>query len=181
MVQLLPLRRRGVTRFFTLSLADASATTLVDEIVHLRAAVRSVLQRSPFEIDAWVVMPDHLHAVLTVPQSESDFTALWAAIRDRFSTGLSDAALTPGQRSIGTAGLWHPCLDEQAIEDRADLEAYRRHCWMDPVRHGFVAAAGDWPYSSFHREVAHRHRDMQAGCDLACVSARDPAVETAAT
>lgn len=58
MVQLLPLRRRGETSFVTLTLIEPDATTLVDEIEHLQGAVRIVRDLWPFEVDAWVVLPD---------------------------------------------------------------------------------------------------------------------------
>jgi putative transposase len=55
--------QEGGTYFFTVNLAERSSTLLVDRVDDLRHAVRSVKQRRPFDIVAWVVLPDHLHAI----------------------------------------------------------------------------------------------------------------------
>lgn len=60
-------RVAGGTYFFTVNLADRGSHLLVERIDLLRASVRRVRQLSPFHIDAWVVLPDHLHAVWTLP------------------------------------------------------------------------------------------------------------------
>jgi putative transposase len=51
----------------------------------LRHAVRRVRALAPFGIDAWVVLPDHMHAVWTLPEGDSDFPRRWRAIEDLFS------------------------------------------------------------------------------------------------
>ncbi|MGK7755032.1 MULTISPECIES: REP-associated tyrosine transposase [unclassified Roseovarius] len=151
MVQLLPLRRRGVSRFVTLTLAQPDATTLVDEIDHLQGAVRMVRDLWPFELDAWVVLPDHLHAVLTLPFRDDDLAIRLNTIKARFAARASRRAMTPSQIAAGGSHLW--CVQDriEPIRTRAELEAFRRHCWTDPVRHGFVSDPHDWPCSSYRR------------------------------
>ncbi len=151
MVQLFPLRRRGVSRFVTLTLAQPDATTLVDEIDHLQAAVRMVRELWPFELDAWVVLPDHLHAVLTLPFRDDDLAIRLSTIKARFAALASRRAMTPSQIAAGGAHLWCPQDKIEPIRSRHDIETFRRHCWTDPVRHGFVSDPHDWPYSSYHR------------------------------
>jgi hypothetical protein len=58
----------GCDLFFTVNLAERSNTLLVDYVAVLREAVRVVKQRHPFYIDAFVVLPDHLHAIWTLPE-----------------------------------------------------------------------------------------------------------------
>jgi putative transposase len=53
----------GGTYFFTVNLLDRSSSLLVDEVATLRAAVGVARERLPFRIDAWVVLPDHMHCV----------------------------------------------------------------------------------------------------------------------
>ena len=36
-------------------------------------AVRRVRSRTPFHIDAWVVLPDHMHCLWTLPEGDADF------------------------------------------------------------------------------------------------------------
>ena len=71
----------GGTYFFTVVLADRKATTLVDEIPALRTAFRAARQERPFAIDAIVVLPDHLHAIFTLPDGDADFPGRWRRIK----------------------------------------------------------------------------------------------------
>ncbi len=56
-------RNPGASVFFTVALADRGSRLLVEEMDRLRAAVRDTMKERPFQIDAWVVLPDHLHVV----------------------------------------------------------------------------------------------------------------------
>jgi hypothetical protein len=51
------------TFFFTLNLLDRRSNLLVANIDALRDAVRRVRARALFHIDAWVVLPDHMHCL----------------------------------------------------------------------------------------------------------------------
>ena len=76
----------GGTYFFTVNLADRSSRLLVEQVATLRDAVRSVKSRHPFEIVAWVVLPDHLHAIWTLPPGDSDYAKRWMLIKATFSS-----------------------------------------------------------------------------------------------
>ncbi len=127
--------------FFTASLRRPGTDLLILEIERLRQAVRVTRAESPFQINAWVVMPDHIHTIWTLP--DADYVARWRLIKRRFSAGLPNAR-----------GLWQPRLWAQPLVNQPDYDRHMRACWMDPVRHGLVEAAGDWPYSSFHTRPA---------------------------
>ncbi len=75
----------GSTVFFTVCLADRQSDLLVAQIDILREAVRVTRDRRPFAIDAWVVMPDHMHAVWTLPEGDTNYSDRWGAIKARFS------------------------------------------------------------------------------------------------
>ena len=75
----------GGTYFFTVNLADGSRRLLVERIDDLRVSVREVKSRHPFRIVAWVVLPDHLHAVWTLPPQDADFSLRWMLIKAGFS------------------------------------------------------------------------------------------------
>ncbi len=77
----------GGTYFFTVNLHDRASDKLVVEIGTLRAAVAHVRAATPFTIDAWVVLPDHMHCLWTLPQGDSDYPSRWRAIKKRFSVG----------------------------------------------------------------------------------------------
>ncbi|MGB0799338.1 MAG: REP-associated tyrosine transposase, partial [Planktomarina sp.] len=81
------IRRRvkGGTYFFTVNLADRQSTLLVDRFVDLQNAVRTVQRVRPFVVEAWVVLPDHLHCVVTLPEGDSDYSTRWNAIKGIFT------------------------------------------------------------------------------------------------
>ena len=60
----------GGTYFFTLTLSDRRSTALVDHVGALRIAFRAARRERPFAIDAIVIMPDHLHAIVTAVKAE---------------------------------------------------------------------------------------------------------------
>ena len=60
-------RTPGATFFFTVTLADRRSTLLADEIGRLRTAWRRAAQLHPFETIAVCILPDHLHAIWTLP------------------------------------------------------------------------------------------------------------------
>lgn len=64
----------GGTYFFTVNLAERKRTLLVDYVDVLRSVIREVKAKHPFPIDAMVILPDHLHAVWTLPVGDADDT-----------------------------------------------------------------------------------------------------------
>ncbi|MCZ0812425.1 MAG: REP-associated tyrosine transposase [Pseudomonadota bacterium] len=161
----------GASIFFTVTLSVRGSRLLVEEIARLRAAVRATMAERPFHVDAWVVLPDHMHAVWTLPEGDSGYAVRWGAIKARFTHGVRQAeavtwprfpvvragqyaGVNPGLRQDkGEVALWQRRFWEHPIRDEADFNAHVRYCWNNPVKHGFTARAVDWPYSSIHRDM----------------------------
>ena len=96
----------GTYFFFTVTLDDRASTALVDHIVELRAAFRAVRREQPFVIDAIVILPDHLHAIWTLPDADDDFSDRWRRIKAGFTHQLVVAGIDVGRRSNGEYALW---------------------------------------------------------------------------
>jgi len=79
-------RIKGGTYFFAVNLVERKRNLLTEHIGTLREAFRSVKQAHPFHIDAMVVLPDHLHALWTLPEGDEDFSLRWRQIKSAFST-----------------------------------------------------------------------------------------------
>ncbi len=75
----------GGTFFFTATLAARRSRLLVDRIGLLRNAVREAMCAAPFAIDAIVILPAHLHAILTLPEGDADFPGRWRRIKSHFA------------------------------------------------------------------------------------------------
>lgn len=144
----------GPTVFFTVALARRGDDLLTREIAGLRVAVRATREKRPFTIAAWVVLPDHLHCVWTLPESDRDFATRWAAIKSRFSAGLAAGPRRASHLARREKGIWQRRFWEHHVRDEKDLAAHVRYCWGNPVKHGLVRRPKDWPHSSIHRDIA---------------------------
>jgi len=127
---------------------------LVDHIDALRAAVEKTHSRYPFVIDAVVVLPDHIHAVWTLPPDECDFSLRWRLIKSRFAKALpKQERLSAVRVARNERGIWQRRFWEHLIRDEADYARHVEYCYVNPLKHGLVTRVRNWPYSSFHRDV----------------------------
>lgn len=160
----------GGTYFFTVNLADRRTALLTQHIDALRAAWAHVSERHPFETLAVVILPDHLHAVWTLPEGDVDFPTRWRLIKTRFTAALPEATKGRGNRSA-ERGVWQRRYWEHLIRDERDLQTHVDYIHWNPVKHGHVSDIDAWPYSSWHRHkreiglsfAAHEWDDMHFG------------------
>ena len=144
----------GGTYFFTVTLLERGMDTLVAHIEALREAVRAVKSRSPFEIVAWVVLPDHLHCIWTLPAGDADYPGRWRGIKQRFSKTLPHGERRSAVREKrGERGIWQRRFWEHTIRDEHDLQAHVDYIHINPLKHRYVTRVADWPHSTFHRYV----------------------------
>ena len=144
----------GGSFFFTANLAERRLRLLVDYIDLLRQAFRYVRRRHPFDIEAIVVLPDHLHAIWTLPEGDADFALRWRLIKSTFSRGLPAGEPRFASRAKkGERGIWQRRYWEHTLRDEEDFARHADYIHFNPVKHGHVSRVSDWPYSSFHRMV----------------------------
>lgn len=140
----------GASYFFTV--VTAWRRPLLDSLSVdvLRHVVEDVRKEHPFGVDGWVVLPEHMHAIWRMPESDSDYSKRWGIIKSRFSreSGLSKCS------GLGLgAQVWQPRFWEHAIRNELDWRNHMDYLHFNPVKHGLVARVCDWPFSSFHRLV----------------------------
>lgn len=143
----------GGTFFFTVTLADRRSSALVRHVGELRSAFRAARRERPFSIEAIVILPDHLHAIWTLPAGDSDFSGRWRRIKGHFSSALIGAGVKIARASNGALALWQRRFWEHTIRDENDFERHVDYIHFNPIKHGLVRRARDWPHSSFHRYV----------------------------
>jgi putative transposase len=143
----------GGTYFFTVTLADRRARTPVDHVGALRAALRTTRRERPFTIDAIVILPEHLHAVFTLPLDDADFSGRWRRIKSLFTRSVAAAGAAHHGKRKGEYALWQRRFWEHTIRDDGDLARHVDYIHINPLKHGLVTRVMDWPYSSFHRYV----------------------------
>lgn len=156
-------RRKGAAVFFTVALARRGDDLLLGEIARLRDAVAVTRAQMPFDVLAWVVLPDHMHAVWRLPDGDADYPTRWRLIKGRFAAGLPPLPRAASKQAKGEKGIWQRRYWEHHIRDATDLERHIDYCRTDPERHGLVERASDWPFSSFRRDGVASLRLADAG------------------
>lgn len=145
----------GGTYFFTVNLLDRHSDLLSCHIQELRDAVRHARASAAFHIDAWVVLPEHMHCIWTLPDGDPDFSSRWQNIKAGFSMRLPPGEHRSASRvGKGERGIWQRRFWEHTIRDDRDYAAHVDYVHFNPAKHGLVSDVRDWPYSSFHRHVA---------------------------
>ena len=144
----------GGSFFFTVNLADRRLRLLTDNIALLRSAFRYARSRHPFTVDAIIVLPDHLHAIWTMPDGDADYALRWRLIKSSFSRALPNGELVSRSRAgKGERGIWQRRYWEHTLRDENDYARHVDCIHFNPVKHRHVRRVRDWPYSSFHRMV----------------------------
>lgn len=139
---------QGPSYFYTVNLDARGSRLLTDRIELLRFAFAKTHEERPFKVGAMVVLPDHIHALWTMPEHDSDAEARWRLIKSWFVQGLEEDTL------LGNTRLWQGRHWQRRIRTADAYRTHRDYCWSDPVRHGYVSRASDWEYSSIHRDIA---------------------------
>lgn len=147
----------GACYFFTLVTHQRKPLFInPDYRLLLRQAMAQVMQKYPFSIHALVLLPDHLHCVLTLPEADVDFSKRWSMIKRKFSQAVAVKAQTAHNDSRAKRrelALWQRRFWEHAIRDERDYTNHIHYCYWNPVKHKYVQHVADWPYSTFHRDV----------------------------
>jgi len=149
----------GSTYFFTV-VTHQRRPILTSDFARtaLRNAMSDVRQRRPFEVVAIVLLPDHLHAIWTLPSDDADFSTRWRQIKTLFSrewlrTGGVEANQSHSRKAKGELGVWQRRYFEHTCRDENDLKRCVDYVHVNPLKHGLVEKVCDWPWSSFHRYV----------------------------
>jgi putative transposase len=152
-------RVAGGTYFFTL-VTDGRRPLLTSALARrsLRNAIRSVRQRRPFQIDAIVLLPEHLHAIWTLPPGDFDYATRWQLVKRHFTksylaAGGEENFRSASRESKSERGVWQRRYFEHTCRDESDLKRCADYLHINPLKHGVVSRVIDWPWSSFHRYV----------------------------
>jgi putative transposase len=137
----------GTKLFFTVVSHDR-APVFASEAARscLRSAIEDCRKRHPFVVDAWVLLPDHIHCIWSLDTTDPDFSRRWSIIKRRFTQGFRE-------RSRIEPPFWQKRFWEHRIRDERDYENHVNYIHFNPVKHGYVAAPIDWPWTTFHQYV----------------------------
>ena len=124
----------------------------------LRNVVRQVRREYPFTIDAWVLLPEHMHCIWTLPEGDSGYSKRWGIIKAAFSKQARslfkrEEWMSESKTKHRESTIWQRRFWEHQIRDQMDFNRHVDYIHFNPVNHGHVTRVADWPYSTFHRYV----------------------------
>jgi putative transposase len=145
----------GGTYFFTINLLQRNGNDLlIRHVQSLRESVKTVKAHHPFEIYGWVVLPEHMHCLIELPENDTDYATRIRLIKIGFSKAIPKTERRSNLRiKRGERGIWQRRYWEHLIRDDSDFQAHLNYIHYNPVKHGWVKQVKDWPYSTFPRWV----------------------------
>ena len=149
----------GASYFFTVNTYRRRAILTHPAVrLALREAIEHTRRSLPFVIDAWVLLPDHLHTIWTLPEDDAAFGKRWGIIKSFVSRKCTQVFDIDEPRSESRIkrrenDFWQRRFWEHQLRDEIDYARHVDYIHFNPVKHGYVTRAIDWPYSTFHKFV----------------------------
>ncbi|MFC1855988.1 transposase [Thermodesulfobacteriota bacterium] len=160
-------RTKGATFFFTVVTYKRNKILCDNENSEIiKEAFKHIASKRPFKTDAFVMLPDHIHCIWTLPYDDSNFSVRWSLIKEYFTKRCNESIKheqTDSMKKKGLQGVWQKRFWEHTIRDEKDFAAHVDYIHYNPVKHGFSEAPKDWPYSTFHRYVKEGIYDVNWG------------------
>ncbi len=151
---------QGRLYFFTLVTQDRQPIFAGEPVRELlRDALVRTQRERPWEMTAIVLLPEHVHMIWRMPQDDVDYSTRLSVVKKRFTRAYlvaagREARVSHGDRRHRRRGVWQQRFWEHAIPNARDFRMHLDYVHMNPVKHGVVRRACDWPHSSFQRYVA---------------------------
>ena len=144
----------GASYFFTVNLADRQSDLLQKRMDDLRLITNKIKHSHPFVIEAMVVLPEHIHAIWRLPEGDADYPMRWSLIKSGFSRKIEKTEhIRLSRENKRERGIWQRRYWEHQIKDDGDFERHVDYIHYNPVKHGYVKRAIDWPFSTIHNYV----------------------------
>jgi putative transposase len=139
----------GIYFFTVVTFNRAPVFTDESRVEALRQAFRKVKATRPFEIDAMVILPEHLHCIWRMPEGDADYSSRWREIKKAASRQINTATNARNERMVWQRRFW-----EHAIRDEEDWRRHVDYIHYNPVKHGLASSPGEWAWSSFDNAVS---------------------------
>jgi len=147
----------GYSYFITI-VTQGRNPILIDNIALLRDSFRRSKQRYDYHIDAIIILPDHLHMIIT-PKNPQDYSKIITHIKRSFVYGLDknlkDNAknkLTSSSYHRKLSGIWQKRFYEHTIRNEKDWLEKMHYIQYNAVKHEYVETWKQWQYSSFTKQ-----------------------------
>lgn len=110
----------------------------------LLETLRNVKQHHPFNMLGYVILPDHFHLLIQVP--EGDFSKIMHSLKPNFTKVYKQRL---GLSTEDSMKFWQKRFWDHVIRDDRDFENHLHYIHLNPVKHGYVKDPRTWKYSSY--------------------------------
>ena len=149
----------GGTYFFTLVTHNRKPLLCLDNsLLRLKSAFQYTNKKHPFTLKGLVILPDHLHCILELPQGDHEFSIRWTMIKRFFSIAANSDVNARREKQIWQKRYW-----KHWIRDEADYERCLNYIYYNPVKHGYAESPIDWSHGTFRRDVRQGLYDSNWG------------------
>ena len=107
---------------------------------------QKIKTEKPFKIESIVILPDHLHCIWNMPESDCDFSSRWREIKKYVTKRISSERNDRNEGNVWQRRFW-----EHQIRDDKDWRNHMDYIHFNPVKHGLVKAPAQWQWSSFQK------------------------------
>ena len=117
--------------------------SLKENINSLINGIKQIQYQYPFSLEALVLLPDHLHALWTLPEGDVDYGKRWGLIKARFSKEIQkglpqEEVINPSRIKRRETTVWQRRFWEHAIRDEEDFQKHLDYIHYNPMKHGLV-------------------------------------------
>jgi putative transposase len=110
------------------------------------SAFHRVMKRHPFIMEAFVILPDHVHCLWRMPAGDSNYSLRWRLIKSYFSAGFNYSVNERGKKEVWQRRFW-----EHLLRDDEDWRRHMDYIHYNPVKHGYVKSPGIGLHVRFRR------------------------------
>jgi putative transposase len=145
----------GAYYFFTLVTFKRRLIFANEEAFRLfRKTILKVKKEFSFHLEAIVVLPDHTHLLIRLPEDDYGYSKRIAKIKkyfgDEYNDGSQPQSLSNAGRARHERAIWQRRFWEHRIRNQDDLEKHIHYIHYNPIKHGYVTNVADWKWSSYH-------------------------------
>lgn len=112
----------------------------------------------PFNLLAYVILPDHFHWLMKVGDMTGNFSKVMKSIKWNFTLNFKNHYNISASTSLWQARFW-----DHIIRDEDDFKNHLDYIHWNPVKHGYVKRPEDWAQSSYRYWLEREYYEIGWG------------------
>jgi putative transposase len=98
----------------------------------------------PFELVAYIILPDHFHWLIKPANDTGNYSSIMHSLKRNFTLNFKKAHGLGGSLQYWQYSFW-----DRIVRSEKEFARYLRYIHWNPVKHHYVSLPEEWPYSSY--------------------------------